>query len=1103
MLRRHILASYRASSLTIGLGAFLIIAIIAVAVTSAVMLRYSEVDVWKKQAGNLSMVLAEHTSQTMFGAYEILDRISEKIQSMSIRNASELRSKMRSAEVFEMLNEISQGLSQIDVATIVDNNGDVITFTRSYPAPEINLADRDYFKSHVANPNLGNYISMPVRNKGNGKWTFYISRRLNSPDGRMIGLVLVGISVDTFSALYEKIGRNLGEGASISLFRRDFVLLTRWPKVDNMIGQSGRSGIAYQVVEVQHKTADAVYTDSPRSIDGASVARIVAPRTVERYPLIVSTSVTEDMFLAGWRNTTWAIAVVATGCIFALTGVLIFFVRIQRMREADADRNLKLNAALLESESRFRDLFENVSDLIQSVRPDGRLLYVNRSWRETLCYSEEDISRLSVFDIIHPDCMEHCLDVFQRLMSGESVNNVEAIFVAKGGQQVVLEGTASCKFENGKPVATLGMFRDITQRKHIEEQLNKISHHNKLILNSTGEGILGVDLEGNHTFVNPEAARMLGYTAEELLGRHSHSIWHHTKTDGTPYLEEDCPIYAAIKTGVVYHRVRDELFWRKDSSFFPVSYTSTPIIDDGCIVGAVLTFTDISVQKQAEDALHESESRLRTILEAVQAGIILIDAETHAIVDVNSVAANLIGKPKESIIGSICHNYICPAEVGKCPITDLAQVVDNSERVLITSDGTRIQVIKTVVPIMLNGHRHILESFVDISEQKKLEKQLLQSQKMDAIGQLAGGVAHDFNNILSAIIGSAHLALMKITEDNTARQDISQVLESAQRATVLTQSLLAFGRKQAIELQVCDMNEIISGFEKFLMRIIREDVNLRTVLTKDKLPIMADRGQIEQVIMNMATNARDAMPRGGELLIKTGRISIDEQFLKLHGYGRLDEYACITVSDNGAGMNEATKRKIFEPFFTTKEVGKGTGLGLAVAYGIVKKHNGYINVVSEEGKGSSFNIYLPISTVPSEIMEDKPLVQTPARGGSETILIAEDDAALRKLMTTVLSHHGYTVIMATDGEEAVASFANDSACIDLVMLDGIMPRKNGKEAYKEMIRIRPDIKGVFISGYAEDIFTGEDFTAANIAFIHKPVSPQDLLRKVRKFLDGL
>lgn len=788
-------------------------------------------------------------------------------------------------------------------------------------------------------------------------------------------------------------------------------------------------------------------------------------------------------------------------CMMAAWRYYSLFILNHKLMNSISERN-QAEQTLRESEARFRDFFENVSDLIQSVSPEGSFIYVNRAWRDTLGYSEEETHKISFLDIIHPDCHNHCIDIFHRIMSGENINKVEVTFIARNSRPVILEGTINCKFEDGKPIATRGIFRDITKRKQIEEQLNKVSHYNELILNSTGEGILGVDLDGNHTFVNPEAARMLGYTADELLGRHSHSVWHHTKADGSPYPEEDCPIYAAIKNGTIYRRVRDEIFWTKNNSCFPVAYTSTPIIDTSSIVGAVLTFRDISVHKQTEDALHESESRLRTILETVQAGIILIDAETHTIVDVNSVAAKLIGKPKENIIGSICHNYICPAEVGRCPITDLGHVVDNSERVLITSDGIRMPVIKTVVPIMLKGQRHILESFVDLSEQKKLERQLLHSQKMDAIGQLAGGVAHDFNNILSAIIGSAHLASMKIQEDNTARQDISQILESAQRATALTQSLLAFGRRQLVNLQVYDINEIINTFEKFLLRIIREDIDLRTALYDGRLPIMADKVQVEQIIMNLVTNARDAMPYGGELIVETKRIMIDEQFIKSHGYGELDEYACISVSDSGVGMNEATKRKIFEPFFTTKEVGKGTGLGLAVAYGIVKKHHGYINVASEEGKGSTFNVFLPITKVANEIKEDKRPENVPARCGSETILVAEDDYALRKLTTTVLSHHGYKVITAIDGEDAVETFAANSKDIDMVILDGIMPRKNGKDAYKDITRLRPDIKVVFTSGYSEDIFNKEDFTIGNTIFVQKPVSPSDLLRTVRESLDS-
>ena len=1089
----------RGSSLTIGLGVLLFIALIAITFASIQLLKTHELTSWKKQLAGLSLVLSEHASQTMSSAYAALDGITERIQSMHIRDEATLRAKMNSPEVFQMLRDKIEGLPQIDVATIVAENGDVINFTRSYPAPQINLSDRDYFQAHIADPKTGNFISTPVRNKGNGKWTFYLSRRLNDASGRMIGLVLIGISVDAFSDFYKRIAENLGDGASISLFRQDFVLLTRWPARDNMIGKASLSGAVHEVIGAQQKMSDVVYRDNARFSDGSIVARLVAPRAVERYPLIVAAIITDDLFLRNWRNAKSVITAAAVGGILIISGIFVLFVRVQRFREAEIDHNMQLASTLSESETRYRDLFENVSDLIQSVSPDGRFIYVNRAWCETLGYAAEEISGLNVFDIIHPACREHCAVVFERLQCGERFPNIEAVFVTKNGRQVVLDGTVNCKIENGNLIATRGIFRDVTKRKHMEEQLAKASHRNRLLLDCTGEGILGVDLDGRHTFVNPAAARLLGYDADELIGRHSHSVWHHSHDDGLPYPEKECPIYAAVTTGTIHYSAKNEVFWRKDGTSFPVSYASTPVIDDSRIIGAVLTFRDITDRRIAEEALQENENRLRTIFEAVQAGILLIDREAHTIVDVNTAAAKLIGAPKDEIIGSMCHNFICPAEKEKCPITDLGQVVDNSERILITSDGSKIPVIKTVVPITLSGRPHLLESFVDVSKQKLLEKQLLQAQKMDAIGQLAGGIAHDFNNILTTITVSAHLSLMKIKADDFAQQDLKQILESSQRAAELTKSLLALARKQTVDLQIHDMREIVSGFENILRRLMREDVGLRVKPAADDLPVMADKGQIEQVIMNLVANARDAMSARGNIAIETSRIAINEQFVRTNGYGTIGDYACISVSDDGSGMDEHTKRRIFEPFFTTKEPGKGTGLGLAVVYGIVKRHDGYINVLSETGQGTTVAVYLPITQAAKKPEEHT--AEIAPQGGHETILVAEDDSALRNVTVTVLTQFGYNVLAAVDGADAVHIFSERNRDIDLVILDGIMPRKNGKEAYDEIRRVRPDVKVIFISGYAEDILTKDGVILAETAFLQKPISPARLLGKIRTVLD--
>ena len=372
---------------------------------------------------------------------------------------------------------------------------------------------------------------------------------------------------------------------------------------------------------------------------------------------------------------------------------------------------------------------------------------------------------------------------------------------------------------------------------------------------------------------------------------------------------------------------------------------------------------------------------------------------------------------------------------------------------------------------------------------------------MEAVGQLAGGVAHDFNNILSAIIGYGSLLQMKMAADDPLKVNVEQILEAADRAAQLTQSLLAFGRKQLITVKRLDLNEIIRKVEDLLRRLIGEDIDLETCLSETPLPVMADSGQMEQVLMNLATNARDAMPSGGLLALGTEKKVLDAEFTKVHGYGKAGEYAVVSVTDTGMGMSEETRRRIFEPFFTTKETGRGTGLGLAIVYGVVKQHGGYIDVYSEQGKGTAFRIYLPLSRSEAKEEKKEETGRDPS-GGTETILVAEDDEAIRRLSGSVLKEFGYSVILVEDGEDAVAKFREHMQRIDLVMLDMIMPKKNGREAYGEIKKIKPDIKVLFASGYAADIIQGKGIAEEGLDFIMKPVSPMDLLRKVREILDG-
>ncbi|HEX8949883.1 MAG TPA: ATP-binding protein, partial [Dissulfurispiraceae bacterium] len=383
---------------------------------------------------------------------------------------------------------------------------------------------------------------------------------------------------------------------------------------------------------------------------------------------------------------------------------------------------------------------------------------------------------------------------------------------------------------------------------------------------------------------------------------------------------------------------------------------------------------------------------------------------------------------------------------------------------------------------------------------QKLQAQLLQVQKMESVGRLAGGVAHDFNNMLTAIIGFGGLLQMGLEEGSRQRGYLDQMVSAAEKAANLSQGLLAFSRKQVKSLDPVDITEIIIKMKKILSRIISEDIEFRTVLKGENLVVMADSGQLEQVLLNLVTNARDAMPAGGQLTIETGSALMDDEYVKAHGYGEPGEYALISVSDTGTGMDEATKQKIFEPFFTTKEVGKGTGLGLSIVYGIVKQHNGYVNVYSEKERGTTFRIYLPLvrTEAGSDAGREIPVVE----GGTETVLIIEDDVQVRQFSRTALESFGYRVIEAVDGEDALRRFDEHKEDVQLLLLDVIMPKKNGMEVYNEIKRTRPDIKVIFSSGYTGDVLTDKGIIKDGMSFISKPVSPHDLLSKVRKVLDG-
>ena len=509
-------------------------------------------------------------------------------------------------------------------------------------------------------------------------------------------------------------------------------------------------------------------------------------------------------------------------------------------------------------------------------------------------------------------------------------------------------------------------------------------------------------------------------------------------------------------------------------------------------------------QRDTEEEIRYAHEELDQIFSTSTDGILLVD-ENFNIVRFNDMYCTLAGMSRDEVEVKKCYEVISSrlCHTSECTLTRII----NGEQYIkydvkkVRKDSARLICTVTATPFRDQSGNvvGILENIRDITQQKQLEEQLIHSQKMEAVGQLAGGVAHDFNNMLAAIVGYGNVIKLKMDEKSPLQTHVSSILRVSEKAADLTRSLLAFGRKQDMVMEPSNLNVIISDMEKLVPLLLGEDIKLRISRADRKIRVMADAGQIEQVLMNLSINARDAMPEGGELLLRTDIAVVDEGRAKVLDMVTPGKYALIEVGDTGCGMDSETLDRIFEPFFTTKEVGKGSGLGLSMVYGIIKQHNGYINVYSEPDKGTTFRIYLPLLT--DAALAAEPEDHFISEGGTETVLVAEDAEDVRELMCTILEENGYNVIQAVDGEDALTKFMENREQVNLLLIDVIMPGKDGRKVYEEIKGLRPGIKALFISGYTYDVLSRNDVLKAGQHFIPKPVTPGVLLQKIRDVLD--
>ncbi|HEX4602218.1 MAG TPA: response regulator [Gemmatimonadales bacterium] len=501
-----------------------------------------------------------------------------------------------------------------------------------------------------------------------------------------------------------------------------------------------------------------------------------------------------------------------------------------------------------------------------------------------------------------------------------------------------------------------------------------------------------------------------------------------------------------------------------------------------------------------------AETALRTLVEQAPVGIYR-STPAGRFLSANLALARILGyeSPADLLQLDMARDvYADPAERQRLLDRDSysERDYDEVEATWQRQDRRRLTVQLSVRAVRTrDGAIEYYETFVrDVTEQRRLEGQLLQAQKMEAVGRLAGGVAHDFNNLLTVILSYSDLLLEDLPAEAPDRDDVQEIRKAAIAASSLTRQLLAFSRQQVLEPRVLDVNAVVAGTEKLLTRLLGEDVHLTTTLAQDLGTVKVDPGQLEQIIMNLAVNARDAMPRGGRLTIETGNVEMDEVYVRGHPLAQPGRYVMLAVSDTGVGMDAVTQARIFEPFFTTKEVGKGTGLGLATVYGIVKQSGGSIWVYSEPGHGTSFKIYLPRVDGPAE---PAPAALPQVVDGSETVLVVEDVAAVRVVAREMLERHGYTVLEAADGAMALGLAEKHYGEIQLLLTDVVMPDVSGRELADRLVALRPQLKVLFMSGYTDDAIVRHGVLQEGIAYLQKPFTRDSLARKVRKVLDEL
>ncbi len=1034
----------------------------------------------------------------------------------------------------KMLSAHIHNSPQISGLCLVDRNGTLLAHsgTGSFDK-DLDVSCQDFFIHHRDHPTDSLYISKSSKNPITGKWQFTISRPIRSAAG-LDGIIAASLNIDYFTTFYSSM--NLGGNSRILLVRTDGQLMLAVPFSESIYAQDFRTSKLFRE-ELPHAASGTYRVFPGKTLLGESGTRIISYLTLSDYPIVVLVNISQDDAIASWRTSFMKQAVIV-GLLALLAAVLsILFLR-QLKRMAAANLSLVAQQQELQVKAELLDL---ASDAILLLDDKGQFIYFNNALQTMSGYSREELLQRGLHGIEPPEYAARILSNIRTLMQqGEAI--FESAYLCKSGGVLPVEVHARVADVDGRSLV-LSLVRDVSERKETENQLLHSASKWQHTFDAVEDAIWLLDMNRTIVHANVATQKIFGTPKEDVVGLTCCEAAH-----GCPKPYQNCPFDQMLES-----KKRASLQVQIANRWF--EFSVDPVFaPDGSIIEAVHIAKDITTLKKAE---HREQVR-SGILERIASGVPLsqllsfialsIERENPemlcSILLVSDDGTRLLNGASPSLPDfyvAATHRTKIGEGIGSCGTAAfllkrvIVEDIDThpywkgftpaheaglrscwSEPIL-SSCGVLLgtfAIYHRTPAIPAEDEISLIQqaaAFAGIAierskgeaERLELEHLLSQAQKMEAIGHLSGGIAHDFNNLLTPILIYADMLKRSLPDNQKAQAKVDGIIKASGKARELTQQLLSFGRKQIMQMQVVDLNDVILSFHSMVRRTLRENISISLQLASQPVVVRADGSKLEQVLLNLVLNAQDAIAVNGSIVIETGQVFIDDEFARRNPGMTPGRFVLLSCTDNGCGMSAETMTRIFEPFFSTKEIGHGTGLGLANVYGIVQQHTGTIMAASTVGVGTTFKVYLPFCDEQPQVIGVERARHDLDYSGSAVILLVEDNDMVRVMTSELLEGLGYTVYCADHPERALEMVEEITEKIDLVITDVVMPGMNGQQLFERITTDHPEIGTVlYMSGYTNNVIVTDGELEDGLHFLQKPFTVDALMAKVKELLHG-